>query len=215
MSDEKLRKLQAQFLEPAAVPRAQSMVGGLLRQAHDMLAEAERKLNSQEKKIQQLEDLAATDPLTGLMNRRGFEKFFEHELARIRRHNSPGSLLVLIDLDQFKSINDTYGHQAGDDCLSIVSGHLLKSIRVLDGAARLGGDEFALLLTQTDAEKALGRVSQIRETLNDMSMEFESGGRHQFSGSLGVAEVIAGSSYAEAYAAADRALYRDKGRRKK
>ena len=67
-----------------------------------------------EKKIRELEELALTDPVTGLMNRRGFEQFFAREHARMRRHETPGSVLLLFDLDKFKEINDTHGHQAGD-----------------------------------------------------------------------------------------------------
>ena len=133
--------------------RTQSATMALLKHAYGQIGASEKRIAEQDRRIRELEDLAATDPLTGLMNRRGFEKFFELEQARIRRGHSPGALFVLIDLDRFKPINDTYGHLAGDECLKLVSAKLLQSIRMLDGAARLGGDEFTLLLTQLDPDK--------------------------------------------------------------
>ncbi len=194
--------------------RAQSTAMALLNQAHEKIEESERIIAEQEKRIRQLEDLAATDPLTGLMNRRGFETFFDHELARIRRGNSPGALMVLIDLDRFKTINDTYGHLAGDACLNIVAANLMSSIRFVDGAARFGGDEFALLLTQTDPEKALVCVEKIRDVLNKITLNWEGRELH-FGASLGVAALDTKSDYKTAYTAADAGLYADKNARQK
>lgn len=192
--------------------RTQTATMALLKHAYSQISGAEERISAMERRIRELEDLAATDPLTGLMNRRGFEKFFEQELERIRRHNSPGSLLVLIDLDQFKSINDAYGHQAGDACLKLAGEKLLNSIRILDGAARFGGDEFALLLTQTNPEKALPRVQKIKKILNDMRLEWQ-GQQLHFGASVGVEPVTAASSYNSAYRHADGNLYADKKRR--
>ena len=133
------------------------MTQALLRDALARLQAAEQIIAAQEKTIRELEDIASTDLLTGLMNRRGLESFFEQELSRMRRGTSEGAVLVMIDLDGFKAINDTYGHKAGDECLKEVATQLLNSIRISDGAARFGGDEFAILLTQTDPKKVLSR----------------------------------------------------------
>lgn len=189
--------------------RTQSATIALLKHAYHRLDTSEKHIAEQEKKIRELEDLAATDPLTGLMNRRGFEKFFGHELERIRRGHSPGALFILIDLDRFKPINDRYGHLAGDACLRLVGERLLKSIRMLDGAGRLGGDEFALVLTQLDPEKIQPRIQKIRHVLKDMSLEWQ-GKKLHFSASLGTALITADSSFAVVYDAADAALYADK-----
>jgi diguanylate cyclase (GGDEF)-like protein len=193
--------------------RTQSTTIALLKHAYDQIEVAERRIAEYEGRIRQLEELAETDPLTGLMNRRGFERFFEQELSRIRRRQSPGALFVLIDLDRFKPLNDLYGHQAGDACLRLVADHLLKSIRVADGAARFGGDEFALLLTNADPEKAVIRANMVREALNGMHLTWEGDDLH-FGASVGSEPVIATTSYAAAYQAADHALFADKKARK-
>ncbi len=193
--------------------RTQSTTIALLKHAYDQIETAEKRIAEYERRIRQLEELAETDPLTGLMNRRGFERFFEQELSRIRRHQSPGALFVLVDLDRFKALNDLYGHQAGDACLRLVADHLMKSIRVADGAARFGGDEFALLLTNADPDKALVRANHVRETLNRMHLAWEGDELH-FGASVGSEPVTAASSYATAYQASDHALYADKKARK-
>lgn len=193
--------------------RTQSTTIALLKHAYDQIEMAERRIAEYENRVRQLEELAETDPLTGLMNRRGFERLFEQELSRIRRHQSPGALFVLIDLDRFKALNDLYGHQAGDACLRLVADQLMKSIRIADGAARFGGDEFALLLTNTDPEKALVRVQQVRDTLNDIHLTWEGDDLH-FGASIGSDPVTPISTYTSAYQTTDRALYADKKARK-
>lgn len=189
--------------------RTQSATMALLRHAYQKIEDSERRIEAQEKRIRQLEELAETDPLTGLMNRRGFEKFVDLELSRIRRKHSPGALFVLVDLDRFKQINDIHGHQAGDDCLGLVAEHLLKSIRFADGAARFGGDEFALLLTQTAPEKAMDRVEKIRQVLNDMRLDWQ-GEKLHFGASIGIAPATPESDFNALYKEADKALYADK-----
>lgn len=201
---------------PSAVDswwRTQSATIALLKHAQGRIDNIERELALREERIRQLEDLADTDSLTGLMNRRGFEKFFAHELARIRRHNSPGGLLVLVDLDHFKQINDSYGHQAGDACLAVVADQLLQSIRIVDGAARFGGDEFALLLTQTDAGGVMARMQKIKQKLNKLHLEWH-GEKLHFGASLGAAIVTGDSTYEGIYCAADKQLYADKQAKK-
>ena len=192
----------------------QSATMALLKHAYHQIGTSEKRIAEQDRLIRQLEDLAATDPLTGLMNRRGFEKFFDHEQARIRRQHSPGALFALIDLDNFKPINDTHGHLAGDACLKLVSEKLLQSIRILDGAARFGGDEFALLLTQIEPENAMLRLQKIRHMLDDISIEWL-GEKIHFGASIGIEVVTADCSYTDVYNAADKNLYADKQRRRK
>lgn len=193
--------------------RAKGTTIALLRNAYNKLEDAERQIAEQERRIRQLEDMASTDPLTGLMNRRGFEKFFDAERARIRRGNSPGALFVLIDLDKFKPINDRYGHPAGDACLKQVADILLKSIRITDGAARFGGDEFALLLAHTDPEAAQVRVHAVRAALNDVTLSWE-GHRLAFGASLGSFPVTAHSEFTATYGGVDLVLNQDKRARK-
>lgn len=199
---------------PAAPLADGETLRALLRETQNRLLAAERLIGEQEKKIRELEDIASTDVLTHLMNRRGFENFYAQECARIGRGQSTGALLVLIDLDGFKAINDTYGHQAGDACLKVVAEQLMHAIRFTDGAARFGGDEFALLLTQTDLDKAADRAIEIRAALDAISFDWQ-GTRLSCTGSIGIAPVTRGDEdLALPYRRADAALYADKHRRK-
>lgn len=108
--------------------------------------------------LKKLQINAATDPLTGLYNRRFFDEYFEKELNRAKRYESHVALMVL-DLHQFKEVNDRYGHLRGDQVLQLAATTLRSSMRTSDYAFRIGGDEFALLLPQSDREQAatLGR----------------------------------------------------------
>lgn len=108
--------------------------------------------------LKKLQINAATDPLTGLYNRRLFEEYFEKELNRARRYSHHLALIIL-DLHEFKEVNDRHGHQQGDLVLQAAASTLRKSMRTSDFAFRIGGDEFALLLPQSDPDQAatLGR----------------------------------------------------------
>ena len=189
--------------------RTQSATMALLKHAYSQIGASEKRIAEQDRRIRQLEDLAATDSLTGLMNRRGFEKFFAQELARTRRHNTPGSVLLLFDLDRFKEINDTHGHQAGDACLKRVGEYLQSRLRAVDGAARIGGDEFAVLLSHTDPEKATNCIDEIKNVLNGLHVEWQEK-KLSFGASVGVQYVSRESSYEAACHAADEDLYSNK-----
>jgi GGDEF domain-containing protein len=106
-------------------------------------------------------DLSRRDPLTGLLNRRGFRELLTAETKRIARHRRPITL-AYIDLDNFKSINDQYGHAAGDELLVAVGQQIARRLRATDSLARLGGDELGILLPETDEAAA-------RLVLNDGS----------------------------------------------
>ncbi len=111
--------------------------------------------------LKKLQINAATDPLTGLYNRRLFEEYFEKELNRARRY-SQNLALVILDLHRFKEVNDRYGHLRGDQVLQVAAASLRKSLRTSDYAFRIGGDEFALLLPQSDAEQASALCRRMR-----------------------------------------------------
>src|SRR5262249_10874522 len=147
---------------------------------------AEQALAEKDAHIKKLESLADTDPLTGLMNRRGFEKFLGLECARIARGHSKGAMLALVDLNGFKKLNDRHGHLAGDACLRRTAEALLASVRKTDGVARLGGDEFALLLTQVGAEETAVRSHALRKGLKGLALEWR-GERLIFTLSFGAA----------------------------
>jgi diguanylate cyclase (GGDEF)-like protein/PAS domain S-box-containing protein len=112
-----------------------------------------------------LEDLVDHDFLTGLFNRRHFEQELAKEVERASRYGSPGAVL-LIDVDNFKNVNDTFGHTVGDDLLKRIAGSLKHRMRRTDTLARVGGDEFAVLLPQTDAEKAMALAADFVKALD-------------------------------------------------
>lgn len=173
------------------------------------LEEKERELQAHkrelEQKNRQLKALADTDALTGLKNRRAFEDRLEQELARARRHGHPLSL-VLLDIDHFKSYNDSYGHPKGDDVLRQVGRLLSRMMRDTDFAARYGGEEFAILLSQTDRGGAKQVAERLRKGIEDAAWE-----ERPITASLGVASLAAGmDTVPELIEHADRALYRSK-----
>lgn len=124
--------------------------------------------------LKKLQINAATDPLTGLYNRRLFEEYFDKELNRAQRNQQALSLMIL-DLHVFKQVNDRFGHQRGDQVLQMAAASLRTSMRTSDYAFRIGGDEFALLLPQSDAEQAgtLGRRLQAKfiETVAQLNLD--------------------------------------------
>lgn len=116
----------------------------------------------------ELQRLAATDPLTGVLNRRAFTEMGERELMIQRRYNRPVSLLML-DIDHFKSINDRFGHDAGDRALRFFTEVCRKALRSSDILGRLGGEEFAVVLLGSGREEALSAAERIRANLEENS----------------------------------------------
>ena len=121
----------------------------------------------------ELERLSLTDTLTGLANRRSFDDFIDKEWHRAQRHQQPISLLM-IDVDSFKSYNDNYGHQQGDDCLVAIADCLTSTgRRSYDLVARYGGEEFAFVLPQTDLENARQLAESARQQLYQRNIPHE------------------------------------------
>ena len=121
---------------------------------------------------EQLLELATTDPLTGLLNRRAFAHRYERESARYNRTNQPVSLL-LIDLDYFKLINDKFGHAAGDAALHILSAHLKQTSRFgTDDVARWGGEEFAVMLSDSGHQTAMRAAERLRRQIETLNVKF-------------------------------------------
>ena len=154
---------------------------------------------------------AVTDELTGLSNVRSLHAALDREIERARRFDTQLAL-VMLDIDDFKKVNDEYGHQQGDEVLSAVAGVLRDLSRDIDVPARYGGEELAVVLPQTDAEGAAHVAERIREAIEARQIPSLSGGRPlTVTASFGVAE-IPGSAADKAtlIAAADAALYRAK-----
>lgn len=152
--------------------------------------------------------LALVDPLTGLYNRRFAERHLKAEMSRARRKRFPLTL-VLLDLDNFKQINDRYGHSTGDLILLSFARRLSKAIRETDVAARLGGDEFIVVLTEFESS----RMPTILERLESIEVEAD-GQTITVEFSVGWAEMEAGQKVEELLNAADRALYVNKQSKK-
>jgi diguanylate cyclase (GGDEF)-like protein len=108
--------------------------------------------------------LARTDALTGLLNRRAFYDVSRLEIERARRFKRPLSI-AYIDLDNFKAVNDLFGHSTGDTLLCLVADSMKNHVRAIDATARFGGDEFALLLPETDAESARFVINKLQERI--------------------------------------------------
>ena len=118
--------------------------------------------------------LAVTDGLTGLYNRKKLDEMLVDQFARFQRHHRPFTLLML-DLDNFKSINDNYGHVAGDEVLTAVAATLKQSVRTVDYVARYGGEEFVAVLTETPMGEALEIAERIRASVE--VLRFNAGSR--------------------------------------
>jgi diguanylate cyclase (GGDEF)-like protein/PAS domain S-box-containing protein len=176
--------------------------GGALYVINQMQDISERK-----ERARQLEYLVDHDFLTGLYNRRWFERELGREVERAARYGTPGAVLI-IDLDHFKDINDSFGHQAGDDLLKGVAGLLKQRARQSDVLARLGGDEFALLLPQTPPDRAELVADEIVKTLN-RRMAASAGQSLAITASVGVA-ISDGLTDTELLAYADLAMYEAK-----
>ena len=155
--------------------------------------------------------VAATDPLTGMQNRRAFLEWGDVELIRARRYHRPLSLLML-DVDHFKSINDTYGHGAGDLVLSTLAENINQTLRSIDRSGRIGGEEFAILLPETPLVSATLVAERIRVILAALEVA-HSGSVIRFTVSIGVSQIASTvPNLTEALVYADRALYRAKAR---
>jgi diguanylate cyclase (GGDEF)-like protein len=160
-------------------------------------------------KIVELSHLATRDPLTGLFNRRRFEEELEVRLSEADRYGTKG-LIVLIDLDKFKSVNDTYGHPCGDAMLRAVGDTLRRVTRESDVVARLGGDEFAVLLPHAGLSHGLLCAEKIRSRLAEQEVDIQ-GASIAIEASVGVAAFPEnGLTQVGLFAAADAALYRAK-----
>lgn len=197
---------------PVPMPRPRASASSL-EQALMMLHEADRVIQSQEERIRSLESLAITDELTGLLNRRGFMAALRRELILTRRTEKTAGLLILIDLDDFKQINDIYGHDVGDTYLQTVGSVLINEVRTSDFAGRLGGDEFAVLLPQIGLRAAGARLEALEKTLNSRIMHSRS---HAIPlrASFGFAVLAEEETPESLMISADKKLYASKSRRK-
>jgi diguanylate cyclase (GGDEF)-like protein len=153
----------------------------------------------------QYAQLSITDPLTGLLNRRYIEERLTEEINRSDRTGEPVSFMML-DVDEFKSYNDRYGHPAGDEALELIGQILRENLRGADVAARYGGEEFSVLLPETNSEEALAIAERIRRHVEETKFP-----KRKVTVSIGIASLGGTvSSVRELISAADNVLYEAK-----
>ena len=132
--------------------------------ARQEVQEAEQRIHLLEAKLQHMSELVREDQLTGSLNRRGLDDVFERETARSDRRGTP-LCIALLDLDDFKRLNDTYGHQAGDSALKHLVTIVKETLRSMDVIARFGGEEFLILLPETTVEAAAQTMTRLQREL--------------------------------------------------
>lgn len=160
---------------------------------------------SLQERLGEFAQLSVTDPLTGLLNRRYIEERLDEEISRSSRSGEPISFLML-DVDEFKSYNDRFGHPAGDEALRIVGAILQQNLRGADVAVRYGGEEFSVLLPDTNVEEAEAIAERIRSHVE--RTEFP---KRKVTVSIGVASRSSDDGeVADLVLAADKALFRAK-----
>lgn len=187
----------------------QARTAALRRQRRWLESLVDQRTQDLVKANAELERLASFDALTGLYNRRRFEEAATAEIDRARRYGRPFSLL-LIDLDHFKQVNDTRGHNAGDAALRQAAQTLLSAVRTTDLVARYGGEELGVLLPETGAEEARQVAERIRHAIGGTPVSHE-GDSFIITASLGGAQyAVADDGLARLVGRADAALYRAK-----
>jgi diguanylate cyclase len=174
--------------------------------------EYEERVERLERELAQLSDRLHEDQLTELLNRRGLDRQFDVELSRATRSGQPLSV-CLIDIDDFKRINDTYGHQAGDRVLVHLSRLMRNSVRPADVVARYGGEEFVILLPSTHAAEAEVVMARVQRELT-RHFFLHNNERVLVTFSAGIAEAAGGETAAVVLQRADEALYLAKERGK-
>lgn len=157
---------------------------------------------------QRLKVLATVDALTGLHNRRHFESVAKQHMDR-RRHNGINSAVVIGDVDFFKKINDTSGHEVGDLVLVAVSRLLKNELREVDSLARWGGEEFVFLMHETGLAEAMAVTERIRRAVEGSSISHQASEIH-CTMSFGVTQLLPDDTLGDAIARADHAMYRSK-----
>lgn len=196
---------------PAAEGRAEMVVWMIFNvtESRTAMLRLEQQQRAMEAQQRELERLARTDQLTGVLNRRTFLFEADRELQWVRRTGEPAAM-ILFDLDHFKAINDTSGHAAGDAALRAVGELLRVERRATDLIGRLGGEEFALVIRGSDAEAGARAAERLRSALSTLEVRHEASVL-SVTASLGVTEVRAGDARPEdALRRADAAMYRAK-----
>ena len=157
------------------------------------------------KQNRRLNELSLVDPLTGLYNRRAFNPKIRNEIDQFERYGTPLTLLV-IDVDYFKTINDTYGHDVGDNVLKEIANLIRDYVRKTDFCVRWGGEEFVVLATSTQQDKALIMAQNLRVAIENHNFGID----QNVTISIGLTSLEEGDQLESFIRKADKALYRAK-----
>jgi diguanylate cyclase len=159
-------------------------------------------------RLKEKHELAMHDPLTGLLNRLAYQERMEQEFARWKRYGQP-LVLIVFDVDRFKTINDNYGHKAGDKALKLIANQLQSNLRASDFLARFGGEEFVALMPETRLKDAVGAADKLRLAVEQCQFHYQ-GRQVPITVSAGMAELREGDSIDSLFQRADSALYQAK-----
>lgn len=208
LTNYKLKDVIAQLHDAYESTRQELLKGDTLTQLY--LARKEIEIKNQQIQNDKLEELASIDPLTDCVNRRKFEELSNLELQRSSRYNKNLSFLML-DIDHFKSVNDTYGHAVGDEVLKHFSTVCLELARDIDVIARIGGEEFVVMLPETDTEGAYIFGERFRQQIDNSSITIDEK-TIKYSVSIGIStlEIESDNDIATILQRADSALYEAK-----
>jgi len=182
---------------------------GNMKATIDFITNAAGDRHKLDQELQRVRKLSMTDELTGLPNRRAFLDRLENELGRVKRHHEPLSL-ILIDLDDFKKVNDTYGHTVGDQVLKCYAEDVFSLFRQYDLVARYGGEEFAVLSPSTDMDGAICSLGKAMDRVKNLRCDFSDDSIMVPSFSAGIAVYRDGENIDAFIDRADQALYRAK-----
>lgn len=205
---EDLTLLRSSLLQTAS--ELKTCIDQMEQDSQQALARLQSKVSSYENKLKETEDLALRDPLTGLPNRLSLERRMAW-----RMENQQPFCVVFLDMNEFKAVNDRFGHQAGDSLLKQFSEELRTNLRPGDLAGRWGGDEF-LILMDCDLAGAKALMDRLRKWVFGNYMVTDSRGKTKsavrVTASIGISEWVAGESIAQLVERADRAMYQEKSR---
>ena len=179
-----------------------------LLQARSQVEEADRRIQSLERELEEASAMIREDQLTGALNRRGMDEAFERELSRVARLSTPLAV-ALLDIDHFKRLNDSLGHQAGDRALVHLAQVVRQLLRPTDSLARYGGEEFLILLPNTELEEAQKVMQRVQRELTRQFFMHENQ-RVLITFSAGVVQLAPGEDREGVIARADAAMYRAK-----
>jgi diguanylate cyclase (GGDEF)-like protein len=210
MHDEAYDSLQAHHRLRSHPKKIASYWNSIYKKLTEALAELRITRAALESRTQELERLSLTDPLTGLPNRRHLYERAASEIERL--HRTDGSLAVaLFDVDHFKKVNDTYGHEAGDSVLMNIACAAGDKLRSLDFLARLGGEEFAVLIPDVNFNEAVAVIERLRQTIAQNGISMGDGTRMYVTASFGVTRFDpASDSFDTALSRADALCYKAK-----